>query len=315
MTQLVAETLKVALVGAGSLGSALLAHLEGAVQDGASLSIAAWDVDQGGSDAVAVREADCWILAVESGATCDILEALAAERRSPVRILNAGKALDPGSGRRSSVLAAEALGDRLEGYAVLAGAIRAEGLRRGSRLHATIASRSRDADRWARALFRPQYIDLEFSADLIGVEFASAFGTVLALAAGIAKGAGVGACAQARLMTSLLCELADLAISLGADTDTFSLRSRVWTAEVCLSGTAATPSREFGVLLGRGFSVDEALAASSHWDSGIEGYQTACALGRLMDARPPGKLCGVFELVVGARTLVETLDGWFGGAR
>jgi glycerol-3-phosphate dehydrogenase (NAD(P)+) len=99
------------------------------------------------------------------------------------------------------------------------------------------------------------------NTDVIGVEIGGAVKNVIALANGIAVGMGLGENAQASLITRGLAEVTRLGVALGADPMTFAGLAGVGD----LVATCQSPlsrNRTFGEHLGRGLSVDEAIAVS-----------------------------------------------------
>ena len=117
--------------------------------------------------------------------------------------------------------------------------------------------------------------------DLIGVEIGGAVKNVLAIACGVADGRGFGDNARAALITRGLAEVSRLGLAMGARAET--LFGLAGLGDLVLTCTSAQ-SRNYalGVALGRGASLDQALATGR----GVaEGIATAAALTRLARAK------------------------------
>ena len=100
------------------------------------------------------------------------------------------------------------------------------------------------------------------NTDVVGCELAGAVKNVIALAVGIADGMGFGDNSKASLITRGLAETARLGVALGADPHTFSGLAGLGD----LVATCSSPlsrNHSVGVHLGRGMSVEDALAATT----------------------------------------------------
>ena len=124
----------------------------------------------------------------------------------------------------------------------------------------------------ATPTFRPYWAE-----DLIGAEAGGAVKNVLAIACGIVEGRGLGRSAHAALVTRGFAELTRLAVALGGEART--------VAGLCGLGdlvlTCSSPqsrNMSVGLALGRGQSLDEALAGKL---SVAEGVASAPAVRQL----------------------------------
>ena len=106
------------------------------------------------------------------------------------------------------------------------------------------------------------------TADLTGVEIASAFVGVLSIAIGVARGLGVGPGALALLCTRGMSEAARLGAALGAKPETFGGLSGYGDLLACVAGDERAEIR-LGEALAAGNSIDEAKAAVGAHVEGI----------------------------------------------
>ena len=122
-----------------------------------------------------------------------------------------------------------------------------------------------------QALFHRPEFRVYTSTDLIGVELGGALKNVIAIAAGIGDGVGLGDNSKAALVTRALAEMRRLGVACGAHPETFGGLSGLGDLVVtCFSQLSR--NRKFGERLGRGEKVDAVLATST---SVAEGYPTA----------------------------------------
>jgi glycerol-3-phosphate dehydrogenase (NAD(P)+) len=131
------------------------------------------------------------------------------------------------------------------------------------------------------AYFRPYT-----NTDVIGVEIGGAVKNVIALANGIAVGMGLGENAQASLITRGLAEITRLGVALGADPMTFAGLAGVGD----LVATCQSPlsrNRTFGEQLGRGLTVEEAIAVSRQTCEAVKSCRPILDLARGADVDMP----------------------------
>ena len=128
------------------------------------------------------------------------------------------------------------------------------------------------ADGMAGQAFRPYPTD-----DLLGVELAGALKNVVAIAAGVTMGKGLGENARAALITRGLAELTRLALALGARRET--LMGLAGLGDLLLTATSLTSrNTSFGYALAKGRRPDE-LMGGGKLSEGAFTAEAACRLG------------------------------------
>ncbi|GGE08282.1 glycerol-3-phosphate dehydrogenase [NAD(P)+] [Aureimonas endophytica] len=179
----------------------------------------------------------------------EILPALAAACPAEAPLVLCAKGIERGTGRFASEIAAEHLGGAR--IAVLSGPSFAADVAAGLPTAVTLAAAAPDAaDRLALALSTETF-RIYASTDILGVEAGGALKNVLAIAAGIVAGRGLGASAGAAVVTRGLGELRRLGEALGARPETMTGLSGLGDLVLTCSGPQ---SRNFayGLALGRG---------------------------------------------------------------
>lgn len=115
------------------------------------------------------------------------------------------------------------------------------------------------------------------STDIIGVEVGGALKNIMAIACGISDGLGLGTNARAALITRGLAEIQRLGLALGGQAETFvgltGLGDLVLTATGDLSR-----NRQVGLAIGQGQSLDQILA-NGVTAEGVRCARAALALG------------------------------------
>lgn len=187
-------------------------------------------------------------------------------------ILNAAKGLESATRLRPSEIVRTAGGPRR--IATLSGPSIAAELAR--RLPAVFVSASDDLAfaEECRDLCGSPWTRVYSSDDLLGVELAGAVKNVIAIAAGMIDGLGLGNNAKSALLARGLAEISRLGVALGAKAETFFGVAGVGDlATTCFSPEGR--NRSFGELIGQGRTPGEALAAMS---SVVEGVATTAAV-------------------------------------
>ena len=140
------------------------------------------------------------------------------------------------------------------------------------------ASADRVAAELVQSEFRGRAFRLYTTDDVVGVEIGAALKNVIAIAAGVVEGLGLGHNAMAGLITRGLAEISRLAHALGGRRET--LAGLTGLGDLVLTCTGAlSRNRQFGIELGRGRSAKEILGTMQMVAEGVKTTGAALALG------------------------------------
>ena len=174
-------------------------------------------------------------------------------------LVSAAKGLEEGTLlRMSEVLRAELAG--VGAIVVLSGPSFAIELARELPTAMVAAGDSTAAVEKVQAEFRSSALRLYGSADVVGVEIGGALKNIIAIAAGVVEGLGLGHNALAALITRGLAELSRLAVGLGAQRETLSGLAGLGDLVLTCTGELSR-NRHVGMALARGRSLQEILRA------------------------------------------------------
>lgn len=224
--------------------------------------------------------------------------------RSGVPVVMCAKGIEQASGKMmGDVLAAE-LPDVTQ--AVLSGPSFAADVARGLPAALTVGCADEGVGRLlAERLGGPQF-RLYWTNDVIGVELGGALKNVLAIAAGIVDGKGLGASAHAALVTRGFAEMRRLGAALGARPETLIGLSGLGDL-ILTCGSPQSRNMSLGRALGRGETLSQALAGKV---SVSEGVYTATAVRRLADENGVDMpICSAVCDVVEGRASVDEAIG------
>lgn len=222
----------------------------------------------------AVRGVGLVVLSVPSHAvrrTARLLRPLLPERTI---IVNTAKGLELGTKKRLSQVLAE---EGLKRVAVLSGPSHAEEVGRGLPTTVVVAAVDRETAEYVQDVFMDPVFRVYTNPDITGVEFGGALKNIIALATGMADGLGLGDNTRAALMTRGMAEIARLGVALGGRALTFAGLSGIGDLIVTCTSMYSR-NRRAGILLGRGQSLEEVLAAVGMV---VEGVRTTAAAREL----------------------------------
>ncbi len=161
----------------------------------------------------------------------------------------------------------------------LCGPSHAEEVGRGVPTAVVAASSDRSAAELVQELFMNERFRVYTSDDVIGVEMGAALKNVIALCAGCIDGMGYGDNTKAMLMTRGLTEIARLVVAMGGKSETVAGLTGVGDLIVtCCS--MHSRNRRCGILIGQGYSVEQALREAG---GVVEGYYAAANAKILSD--------------------------------
>jgi glycerol-3-phosphate dehydrogenase (NAD(P)+) len=170
------------------------------------------------------------------------------------------------------------------------------------------ASSNPSAIETVQAEFRSPYFRLYGSSDVIGVELVGALKNIIAIAAGVVEGLGLGHNALAALITRGLAEMSRLAAAAGGRRETPSGLSGLGDLVLTCTGSHSR-NRHVGIELARGRPLAEILASMKMIAEGVKTTNAALALGARHGVELPiaTQMAAVLDGRSDVRTAVEVL--------
>lgn len=162
---------------------------------------------------------------------------------------------------------------------VLSGPSHAEEVSQGLPTSCVIAAKSRGTAEYLQNLFMSPVFRVYISPDILGIELGGALKNVIALAAGIADGLGYGDNAKAALITRGMAEISRLAVAMGAKVETMYGLSGIGDLIVTCASMHSR-NRRAGILLGKGYTLKEAIAEVKMVVEGVYSVKAAKALSK-----------------------------------
>jgi len=177
-------------------------------------------------------------------------------------IVSATKGLEEGSLQRMSEVIVEVL-NRHDGSAPAVGALSgpsfAQEVARGDPTAITIASQDAALVRAVQQEFSDPSFRVYTNSDVIGVELGGALKNIIAIAAGICHGLGLGHNSVAALITRGLAEMTRLVVACGGRSETMAGLAGLGDLVLTCTG-GLSRNRTVGLELGRGRKLPEIIA-------------------------------------------------------
>lgn len=292
----------IGVIGAGAWGTALAKHL---AEKG--LTVRLWAYEQEVVNAInithensiflpgvtlprtlvatpsmadAVGGCDGILFVVPSHVTRSVIRTLASCLSGPVPLISATKGIEEETVKLMTQVMDDVLPSSMESLIMaLSGPSFAAELGAGKPTAVCLAGRD-DAivQRFQQAFMTPTF-RVYADADLIGVQLGGALKNVMALAAGVVDGLGLGLNARAALITRGLAEIVRLGVAMGADPRTFYGLSGIGDLVLTCTGTL---SRNYtvGVRLGKGERLATILQGMQAVAEGVRTAHAALGLAR-----------------------------------
>ncbi|PYP97346.1 MAG: glycerol-3-phosphate dehydrogenase, partial [Gemmatimonadetes bacterium] len=139
------------------------------------------------------------------------------------------------------------------------------------------AARDHAVAQRVQQVFSTGYFRVYSATDVLGVELAGALKNVIALAAGMLEGLGMGHNTRAALITRGLAEITRLGVALGAEPATFA--GLAGMGDLILTATGPqSRNHQLGIELGEGKPLEQALAGRAAVVEGVNTARSAVAL-------------------------------------
>lgn len=226
----------------------------------------------------ALYKAPVVLLAAPSHAARDLLIEMSAALDESAIIVSVSKGIETDTGKRISEITKEVVvGSRA--FVCLSGPSFAKEVIAGQPTAIVAASKDAAAARTVQQDLSFENLRIYTNADVIGTELGGSVKNVMAIAAGMTTGLGLGSNSVAALITRGLAEITRLARREGAQTET--LMGLAGLGDLVLTCTGSLSRNRFvGEQLGKGISLGEIAAGMNEV---AEGIKTTLAVKQLAD--------------------------------
>ncbi len=228
-----------------------------------------WEIEK------AVVDKDLLVLAVPSTAVRSTVKKIAPYVSPGLPVVNVAKGIE----EKTLMTLSQVIEEELPTVkvVVLSGPSHAEEVGKGLPTTCVIGSREKQTAEEMQEVFMSPVFRVYTSPDVQGIELGAALKNVIALAAGIADGLGYGDNTKAALITRGIAEITRLGIAMGSQPETFSGLSGIGDLIVTCASVHSR-NRGAGVLIGKGYSMEEAMKKVKMVVEGVYSAKAALAL-------------------------------------
>ncbi len=259
-------------------------------------------------DLSAIGSAELVIIATSSVGVRQTAASLRGLIGEDVVIACVAKGFEEGSLKRlSEVIAEENPGNPV---LALSGPSHAEEVARGVPTALVAASACAEALAFVQDTMASRNLRIYANGDIIGVEMGGALKNIIALAAGIADGMGLGDNSKAAMMTRGMVEITRLGVAMGAKPMTFAGLSGIGDLIVTCTSMHSR-NRRAGILIGKGEGVEQAVKDIGMTVEGVIAARCAYELSQRMGVEMP-ITTQVYRLICGEITPEQAITNLMG---
>ena len=322
------QATRVAVMGAGSWGTALAIHTASAGHD-----VVLWGHDPGKvarmreerQNAVylvgvpfpetmrvtavageALYGARLVISAIPSCFLREVWLGLGAGVETRAHLISATKGIEEDSGLRMTQLLQEVVPVSVRSFSSLSGPSFARELAEGQPTAVTLGCADAAAATDVQTALSYGPLRVYRNPDLIGVEIAGALKNVIAVAAGIVVGLGLGANSSAALICRGLKEMTTLAVELGGRAETMMGLAGLGDLVLTCNGPLSR-NRGVGVAIGRGQTLDEATRGMGMVAEGVATTRSVRQIARRHGVEMPIAE-QVYRVLYGGKPARQAID-------
>ncbi|MBE6015172.1 MAG: NAD(P)H-dependent glycerol-3-phosphate dehydrogenase [Lachnospiraceae bacterium] len=161
---------------------------------------------------------------------------------------------------------------------VLSGPSHAEEVGKGLPTTCVVGAETKELAEYVQGIFMSDVFRVYTSPDILGIEVGAALKNVIALAAGCADGMGYGDNTKAALITRGIAEITRLGLAMGGEAGTFAGLSGIGDLIVTCASMHSR-NRRAGILIGKGYTCKQAMDEVKMVVEGVYSAKAAKKLG------------------------------------
>lgn len=140
---------------------------------------------------------------------------------------------------------------------------------------AELGCEDRDIGKQVQQFLSSRKLRVYLNDDVTGVEAAGALKNVVSIAAGFMDGLQYPYGSKTLILSLAAEEIRCISLTLNSKMHTYDIQTQAFANDYIMSTTGNTRNRYFGELIGKGISVEDALAQMKRENKTAEGYYTA----------------------------------------
>lgn len=227
------------------------------------------------------------LCAVPSHGVREVMAGAMSDVAPHAKVVCCTKGLEEESQKTMAEVLVEILGEaHRESLAFLSGPTFAVEVARGLPAAVTVAAHREEVAKDIQEVLSTQNFRVYTSIDVIGVQMGGVIKNVIAIAAGISDGLGLGHNARAALITRGLAEMTRLAVQMGADPLTLSGLPGLGDLILTCTGDLSR-NRKVGTEIAKGRKIKEITGATKMVAEGVRNTRSVHLLARRLGVEMP----------------------------
>ncbi|HWN97739.1 MAG TPA: NAD(P)H-dependent glycerol-3-phosphate dehydrogenase [Blastocatellia bacterium] len=226
----------------------------------------------------ALAGCDFVILVVPSHAMREVVRGMQSHLNASLVLVSATKGVENSSLMRMDEVIADVLGFEPR-FVALSGPSFAREVAKGDPTAIVAASLNLESSEMIQRELSSNHFRVYTNTDVVGVEIGAAVKNVVAIAAGVVRGLGLGTNAVAAIITRGLAEITRLAMSQGARVETMAGLAGLGDLVLTCTGELSR-NRHVGVELGKGRKLADILGEMREVAEGVKTTQSIHELAR-----------------------------------
>lgn len=223
----------------------------------------------------AIQGKDLLVLAVPSPYTRGTSQKMREFVAEGQIIVNVAKGIEENTMKTLSAIIEEEIPQAV--VTVLSGPSHAEEVGRGLPTTCVVGAKEETTAAYIQEIFMNNVFRVYTSDDILGIELGGALKNVIALAAGVADGLGYGDNIKAALITRGISEISRLGVAMGGKKETFGGLTGIGDLIVTCASMHSR-NRRAGILIGKGYSMEEAMKEVNMIVEGVYSAKAALQL-------------------------------------
>lgn len=232
----------------------------------------------------AIQGKDLLVLAVPSPYTRSTSKKMKEFVAEGQIIVNVAKGIEENTMKTLTAIIEEEIPQAV--VTVLSGPSHAEEVGRGLPTTCVVGAQEEATAVYIQEIFMNNVFRVYTSDDILGIELGGALKNVIALAAGVADGLGYGDNIKAALITRGISEISRLGVAMGGRKETFGGLTGIGDLIVTCASMHSR-NRRAGILIGKGYSVDEAMKEVKMIVEGVYSAKAALQLSKKYNVELP----------------------------
>lgn len=232
----------------------------------------------------AIQGKDLLVLAVPSPYTRSTSKKMKEFVAEGQIIVNVAKGIEENTMKTLTAIIEEEIPQAV--VTVLSGPSHAEEVGRGLPTTCVVGAKEETTAIYIQEIFMNNVFRVYTSDDILGIELGGALKNVIALAAGVADGLGYGDNIKAALITRGISEISRLGVAMGGRKETFNGLTGIGDLIVTCASMHSR-NRRAGILIGKGYSVEEAMKEVKMIVEGVYSAKAALQLSKKYNVELP----------------------------